>query len=204
MRSNMQQMLMGLKQVTEASGCIIGFESSVSIEETEEAEKLIGFALPPELVDLYSFSNGIRGNLIFGMSMLSLGEAVDIGNSFARDIKDSPTEDNYNPAIYTSDPEEKIKPYYWLPQWIALAEDHTDYLAIDLNPDTHGRSGQIIACGRNEQHCVVFDSLSEIFECLLSMIEERHVSLNTNELVFPEEINSIALAKTMKARSMQM
>ncbi|TLG17611.1 hypothetical protein FEK35_00005, partial [Nocardia cyriacigeorgica] len=65
--------------------------------------------------------------------------------------------------------EGRIKPLYTSPGWIPLWSDprEPDYIGLDLDPDEHGITGQIINFGRNEdQHFLAASSFSELLTIL--------------------------------------
>lgn len=71
-------------------------------------------------------------------------------------------------ACFKSYPAGAIKRLYSYPKWIPIAHDESgNYIGVDLGADRHGKNGQVINFGRDEEDKYVFaSSLSEFIDLL--------------------------------------
>lgn len=145
--------------------------------EITQAERQLEVVFPPELRDLYAACNGTREGLIAGLPLLSLEDLLAVNRRQQSDLVGN--DPNFDPLLYTSTPPGAIRTFYWLPGWVALAQENDNYFCVDLDPDDRGQSGQIIACGRNEQHRVMAGNLGDLLAALNAGISSGAVALGS-------------------------
>lgn len=143
-------------------------------EEIEDAENIMGFKLPPDLIKLYSVIDGDNyefGGLMLGLNLFACDEMAETYNQLLplADIKKD----------ISSVPERAVKSNVFNPKWIPFAGDgESAYLAIDLDPDSDGTYGQIINIGENEtQHTVVGVSLRDFIISATQKISQMDIDL---------------------------
>lgn len=84
--------------------------------------------------------------------------------------------------------EGRVRPLYTSPGWIPLWADpaRSDYIGLDLDPDSAGIRGQIINFGRDEErHYVCADNFAELLQILLDEVQSGRWPAST--LVYDEE-----------------
>lgn len=131
-------------------------------------EDSIGFSLPTEFHTLYQINNGNKRGFglgaFMGFDFLSLEDVLE-------------THENWktyeNNLVGSSLPEKHIKIQYTNPKWIPIFADFGgNYIAVDLDPDEHGISGQIINIGRDQyEKFVIAESLLGLLKFIASKIE---------------------------------
>jgi cell wall assembly regulator SMI1 len=84
--------------------------------------------------------------------------------------------------------EGRVRPLYTSPGWIPLWSDplRSDYIGLDLDPDSAGTRGQIINFGRNEdRHYVCAENFTELLQILLDEVWSGRWPAST--LVYDDE-----------------
>ena len=128
-------------------------------KQIETAEKAIGQRLPDSVRESYLIHDGHKrgggSGLLFGLPLLPLADIVKVWRQQTEIYKDSQKPKRLAEAAewVSCFPPESIRPCYFHPGWIPISEDAGgNFLALDLNPDSQGFTGQVIAYGRDE-HC---------------------------------------------------
>lgn len=84
--------------------------------------------------------------------------------------------------------EDRVRPLYTSPGWIPLWADpaRSDYIGLDLDPDSNGIPGQIINFGRDElRHFIVADTFAELLQILLDEVRSGRWQASTT--IYDEE-----------------
>jgi cell wall assembly regulator SMI1 len=140
------------------------FGASLTESRISELELLIGKPLPPDLKELYVFSNGeIDGadgiGVFFDYHFLSL-EAVARKMAMLDAVAEYWS--RFPDAIdISSRPANAVKCVVYSSGWLPFATDgNGNYLAIDFSPAESGTPGQVISFGRDDY---IYFRISESF-----------------------------------------
>ncbi|WP_224554310.1 SMI1/KNR4 family protein [Pectobacterium versatile] len=138
----------------------------------------IGVAVPEDFLTLYRWHNGQRmaqkTGLWYGLSFLPLARVMQEVDGWREVVNTSSDDDlaSLNDAM-SSTPPSYVKRLYANPLWVPFAYDWgSNYLAIDLDPDTQGTRGQVINCGRDEERKIAIAPSLDAF--VHWMMEELH------------------------------
>lgn len=149
------------------------------------------FNLPDELIELYRLNNGDSSrqqDVCLGSFMqfefLSISRLLE-EYKHHNDIVISNNADLLNPDPFRSFPENTVKRAIFSSKWIPIFHDNTgNFIAIDLDPDINGVSGQVINFGRDEYlKFQIAKSLTEF----LAFIRQEIESGNCNEAIVQED-----------------
>jgi cell wall assembly regulator SMI1 len=119
-------------------------------EEIAALEGHIGFSLPPSLQRFLKVHDGQNGfGLMMGNQFLSIAgirQQWDNWRSLDEDAMNEDCADSMD-----SSPDGVIKPMYTNRAWIPLTHDGGgNHIGLDFDPGKLGKSGQVIAFGRDE------------------------------------------------------
>lgn len=141
-------------------------------DEIAALEQHIGCTLPDALKQSLSVHNGQKGfGLYWGQGLLSVAAVRQQWDSW-RAIDE--TEMNLDCADFMrSEPVGFIKPMYCNPAWIPLTYDGGgNHIGLDFDPDKLGKSGQIIAFGRDEDtKRLIAGNFEELLTACISWLE---------------------------------
>ncbi|MCM3340552.1 SMI1/KNR4 family protein [Paenibacillus sp. MER TA 81-3] len=116
-------------------------------EDFKPIETVAGYILPESFKMLYALHNGEKSGehlLMLGFYWMSL---QDILYEMKGQLEIA-EEYEFDTISYQK---EYIQEVTWSPGWIPFAADGSgNYIALDLTPGVHGKVGQIISCGRDE------------------------------------------------------
>lgn len=155
-------------------GCLdaMALQSGASQNEIEALEKHLGYELPQPVRDFIAIHNGQSGfGLLFGNEFLSLTGIRQQWDNW-RSLDESAM--NRDCADFQgSEPVGFIKPVYCNKGWIPLTHDGGgNHFGLDLDPDSLGTSGQIIAFGRDEDtKRLLADSFESFIEAGISWLK---------------------------------
>lgn len=118
-----------------------------------------------------------------GMDVYSADAMFEEWKSWRIFDKDTVLNDS---KFYFSFPPKHIKCRYVNPKWIPLGHDFaSNYIGIDLDPDTEGKVGQVINFGRDEnQKMVLAESLVEFFKLLVKKQKEMIIMKSQKEVLY--------------------
>lgn len=149
---------------------IDSLEAGVRVSRFKEVEDEMNLEIPEELKQLYSLNNGTFGlGAILGFELMTFDDMyLEWKNNKKNDI-------NETKDIYVSNPQGAIRNKLVDSNWIPFAfnNEHT-YLAIDLNPNSEGKVGQIINFGESEldtEKYVIANSLEELLRKAIMVYE---------------------------------
>jgi cell wall assembly regulator SMI1 len=130
---------------------LLKLNAGASTQEIEELEEHVCAKLPASLKQVLLRCNGQSQGfgLFFGLQFLSVAEIKsnwDMWRSLEGDGLNEELSDSMS-----SEPRGFIKPLYLNRGWIPITHDYGgNHIGIDLDPDTEGAIGQIIAFGRDD------------------------------------------------------
>jgi cell wall assembly regulator SMI1 len=166
----MQDQWMRIKERLESLGCLeqMALLPGASQAQIEALEEHMGVTLPAALKEFLAVHNGQGGfGLIYGSEFLSVSGIRQEWDNW-RSIDE--TEMNEDCAEFMgSEPNGFIKPLYCNRAWIPLTHDGGgNHFGLDLDPDILGKSGQVIAFGRDEDIKRLLANSFELFveECI--------------------------------------
>ncbi|MFB9931463.1 SMI1/KNR4 family protein [Amycolatopsis halotolerans] len=157
-------------------------------EEIAAAEAQIGIRLPEELRALFRLIGRDSGEtgLLSYYSHDSLERLVEeyhegLPGSCAGVPYDSPLEDTG--PVFDADPPRRLKRVFRNDWWVTFGGNHGgEYLAIDLDPDVEGRSGQVLAYGDfSETPRLVGSSVTEMIEEALQALRAGRYTLHEGD-----------------------
>ncbi|WP_406641922.1 SMI1/KNR4 family protein [Amycolatopsis sp. WGS_07] len=146
-------------------------------EEIAAAEAQIGIRLPEDLRALFRLIGRDSGEtgLLSYYSHESLERLIeeyyyDLPGSCAGVSYDSPLEDTG--PVFAADPPGRLKRVFRNDWWVTFGGNHGgEYLAVDLDPDVEGWSGQVLAYGDfSETPRLVGASVTEMIEEVLKAL----------------------------------
>lgn len=135
-------------------------------------EQRLGVALPESVKRFLAIHDGQDGNgLVFGYTLLSVAAIEQQWNGW-RELDEEEMNADCADSM-GSEPAGVIKPMYCNPGWIPLTHDYGgNHFGIDVDPDTLGQSGQVIAFGRDEDiKRLLANSFPEYVETLIAWLE---------------------------------
>lgn len=133
--------------------------------ETAQLETWLGIALPREVHEVFSLHNGQADHFdvgaFFNQTFLSIAQILDelsIHDEIRRSgiVNDDPLEDARTSANFPAT--------FHVP---ILSDGTGNFIGCDLCPSSQGQFGQVIVFGADVGVCVIYDSLSELWESLL-------------------------------------
>ncbi|UGT42866.1 SMI1/KNR4 family protein [Nocardia yamanashiensis] len=152
--------------------------------EIADLEHALGQHLPDDVKAVLQLHNGQRATdiatggdgavpCIPTLSFLSTHLILECWSAWV-DIREDPNiEQLQSMGEVMPGAEGRVKPLYSSPGWIPLWSDpaRSDYIGLDLDPDTGGIPGQIINFGRDEErHFVCADSFTDLLGFLLEEV----------------------------------
>lgn len=158
-------------------GCLeeMGLSAGASEEEISGLERHVGCALPESAKKFLSTHNGQKGfGLMFGQEFLSIAGIRQQWDNW-RSIDEE--EMNADCAEFMqSEPAGTIRAMYCNKSWIPFTHDAGgNHIGLDFDPDTLGKSGQVIAFGRDEDTkriiAATFDEFLAVFVSWLERAE---------------------------------
>jgi internalin A len=138
-----------------APGIIGDLNPPATSEQIQKLEARFDVVFPEAVRSFYATNNGQRGEHgnfggFFGLEIMSLERILAI-RSFSGETEISEIDE-----ASVSVPANAIRPWFVGAKWIPFAEyGSSGFFAIDFEPDTAGRSGQIINYGRYARTKVV-------------------------------------------------
>ena len=117
-------------------------------DEIVDAEEALGLSFPDDLRQSYLRHNGEGDDEVYlaqGWILMSLDAVVDNYKMLQKLYEDGVFDPN------DGLPEGPVKPVWWSPKWIPVAENGGgDYLMIDLDPAEGGKVGQVVEYWHND------------------------------------------------------
>lgn len=158
-------------------GCLdaMALRHGAAPQAIADLEQRLGVALPESVKRFLAIHDGQDGNgLVFGNTLLSVAAIEEQWNGWRELDEDAMNADCAD--LMGSEPEGAIKPLYCNCGWIPLTYDGGgNHIGIDLDPDTLGQSGQVIAFGRDEDiKRVLANSFPEYVETFIAWLERAH------------------------------
>ncbi|WP_409182739.1 SMI1/KNR4 family protein [Amycolatopsis sp. VS8301801F10] len=159
-----------------------------SEEEISVAEAQIGVRLPEDLRALFRLVGRDIGEsgLLGRYSHDSLETLVkeycsdDLPGSCAGVPCDSPLEDIR--PVFDADPPGRLKRVFRNDWWVIFGGDRSgEYLAVDLDPDVGGQSGQVFAYGSSEAPHLVGRSVAAMIEEVLKALRAGRYTLHEGD-----------------------
>jgi cell wall assembly regulator SMI1 len=126
--------------------------------EIRAVERVIGRALPEDVVECYCLHDGQRygaaAGLVYGLELLPLRECLRVWRG-RRSREETSATSRFDENC-RSFPHQAVQTRYTCSAWFPLSDDEAgNHLGIDLEPGPAGKSGQVINFGRDEErHCV--------------------------------------------------
>jgi cell wall assembly regulator SMI1 len=161
---------------------LFALKPPASAADLESLQQHLGLALPASFVELLQLHDGqedaARCGLFFGDPFLSVaGIRLHWDNWMS--LADDGLDEEFAGAM-SSDPPGAVKPLYLDAKWIPFTHDGGgNHSAIDLDPDTGGRMGQVIAFGRDlDEKRVLASSLEDFCARFLRHLESVAWSLD--------------------------
>ncbi|MFD3704685.1 SMI1/KNR4 family protein [Nocardia sp. NPDC058658] len=154
-------------------------------DNIDKLEQALGQRIPDDVKAVLMMHNGQRLTdvathdedgavpCIPTLSFLSTGLIEECWSSWADMCEDDDIEDLHDGCEAMPGAEGRVRPLYASPGWIPLWSDpvRSDYIGLDLDPDSAGIRGQIINFGRNEgRHFVCADNFTELLQILLDEV----------------------------------
>ena len=163
------------------------FNAGASQSDFDKFEKIIGYALPSEFLELYKINNGSldlsnekmakiqnSGSFdycdreFFGFDFFTIDEIIK-NYEMDRTLDNDPTWSKWSISIIPN----TVKKQHTNPKWISLFGCQGDYVGIDLDPDVEGKVGQIINFGsREDNKFVIAENLKAFLGFLGNYIED--------------------------------
>ncbi|MBW4616288.1 MAG: SMI1/KNR4 family protein [Desmonostoc vinosum HA7617-LM4] len=157
--------------------------SGANASEIELLENQIQIQLPSAFKELYRWHNGQKSGaypgLFYGLEFLSLEEVFRNWRSWAELV-----DEGINQIILgESHVRGKIKEMYANKKWIPFVYDWGgNHLGMDLDPGKHGKVGQIINFGRDEDSKFVFaDDLQMFLNWFINQLESENYIISTDD-----------------------
>ncbi|WP_221089114.1 SMI1/KNR4 family protein [Deinococcus aquaedulcis] len=150
-------------------------------QDLEGAQAALGLPLPPAVQSSYSThdgQNGILPGVLFGLTWLPLGRAVQEHATWMDLAQDDPA--------LTSEPEGAIRAVNFSRGWLPFATDGGgNGLAVDLDPGGAGKAGQVITYGPDEAlRRVVAPDLDTFFAWAARAVQAGDLSVQGDESRF--------------------
>jgi len=162
---------------------ILKLAAGASIDELEEYEKKVGNRLPDSLKEFYRTHNGQSSNigLFFGIVFSSLEESLEDWSLWKSIIEEGTYYEEFSEYM-ESDPEGYIKKQYANTGWLPFTSDHAgNHLGVDLDPDSKGTIGQVIAFGRDEdEKILIANSFEEFIDNFIMSLKILKYQVNDN------------------------
>ena len=175
------------------------FNAGASKSDFDKFEKLAGYALPSEFLELYKINNGSldlsneeiakiqnSGSFdyfdmeFFGFDFFTIDEIIK-NYEMDRALDNDPEWSRWSTSIIPN----TVKKQHTNSKWISLFGCQGDYIGIDLDPDFEGKVGQIINFGsREDAKLVIAENLKAFLEFLGNYIEDGTFD---NDLYLDEE-----------------
>lgn len=159
------------------------FNRQNGVDSIKKLKSLIDGELPDDFLELYSEIDGqktdnIAGGPILGLKLLSINEIIEeigIWTDLLRENYGTENIDNKYPDIVSTS--------YYKEGWIPLLYDGGgNFLAMDLNPESKGKRGQIINFGPDEYlRYVVFSSLNNMIEWQVKQMKDGSASIKADK-----------------------
>jgi cell wall assembly regulator SMI1/predicted DNA-binding WGR domain protein len=165
------------------------FNIGASQNDFDKLEKVIGYALPSELIELYKINNGsfrpskediaaIERSGFYGFDFFdheffffdffTIDEIVK-NYEIDRILDGDPSWSRSSTSLIPN----TIKKQHTNPKWIPLFGSQGDYIGVDLDPDSEGKIGQIINFGSRENNkFVIAENLKAFLEFTGNYIED--------------------------------
>jgi cell wall assembly regulator SMI1 len=168
------------------------------------AESRTGLMWPEDLREIYRRHDGENGgSMLGGLSLLSLAQVHAAWSLNATSAHMERYEIDYDASV-PSIPAGHVRTYHDHNRWIPIAHDRGGtYLAVDLDPDTYGRVGQLITLGLSEhRHVVVSHSLEDFLRWTVAMLQQRQLRVKDERVClvsgehFFEALESLPLPLT--------
>ncbi|MGL4760757.1 MAG: SMI1/KNR4 family protein [Sarcina sp.] len=172
---------------------IDSLESAVKLTKIKEVEESLGIEFPKELKVIYLCNNGTLGlGAILGFELISIEDMLIEYKLNKKMLKQT----NSNNIEFKSFSKGKVNEVAFDEKWIPFAYNniHT-YLAIDLNPDENGHTGQIINIGdakNNSVKYVLAKSLEELLRDTIMIYEYNGLAIE-EEIQISEDRNEDTL-----------
>ena len=136
-----------------------GLRKGASVRKIRSFEKAIGRELPEEVRESFQMHNGMETGSLFELQFYSLEEALPRWRLW-QSMGESDPEDDFLETCFREQgsacPKDTIRLGYVNSAWIPLLNQGAgNHVGIDLDPDSKGRSGQVITFGRDREHKVV-------------------------------------------------
>lgn len=150
--------------------------------QIEELTSILGVDLPEDFIHVLKIHNGQKGDsawLFDSQEFLSTDRIIEEFNIW-KNLLDKELQGK------VSTPDDGVKNDWWNINWIPFTSDGCgDHYCLDLSPTDTGTKGQVITLWyESGQREIVSRSFSQWFE-------EYVVELNTGNLIYSKEYNSI-------------
>jgi len=169
-----------------------------SDEEIQSIEQRIGSSMPKEFIDLYKDCNGESDKGLgvgFGLRLLSIQEIHREMDNWDEIISDGL--EDFNDGC-KSTPKNAIHLVYANHNWIPIFSDGGgNFLGIDFDPGSKGKSGQVINFGRDEEEKrVLSKTLGSLFTLMLGLSKKEYAGLNADGSFHVADIHFIDAIKS--------
>ncbi|MGW7537238.1 SMI1/KNR4 family protein [Amycolatopsis sp. NPDC054798] len=159
-----------------------------SEEEISAAEARIGIRLPEDLRALFRLIGEDSGEtgLLSYYAHDSLERLVEeyhdvLPGSYTGVLHENPLDDTS--PVFDAEPPGRLKRVFRNDWWVTFGGNHGgEYLAVDLDPDAAGRSGQVLAYGEiSETPRLVGTSVTEMIEEVLKALRAGRYTLHEGD-----------------------
>ena len=161
------------------------FNPPASASQLNRFEQLVGIKLPDAYRQLYLWHDGEendRWGHIYGQPLLSLRDAAAQWDSWNRVLAQFQNDRYIVPG--GAWPAGAVDPAYSNPHWIPLTHDGSgNHIGLDFDPWPHGRIGQVIIFGRDEDvKAVLSPSLGQFLSWIADLLEAGNFRLATDKV----------------------
>ena len=161
---------------------LLDLNPPASDSEIEELTTVLGVDLPKDFISALKLHNGQKGEaawLFDSQEFLSTHRIIEEFNTWKNLL-------NTELQGKVSRPDDGVKSDWWNINWIPFTSDGCgDHYCLDLSPSQRGMKGQVITLWyESAEREIVASSFTQWFE-------EYNSQLNSGELFYSEEYNSI-------------
>lgn len=185
--AEMQQIWQRLESWLQAELPEVHLHQGATEAQIRNAETEMEVQLPSEFKEFYRVHDGQQdtGNgIIFSCTLLPLEQILQQWRKWVDVAKDF-GDDNEDEDMYGSIPEDHVKSWYTNAKWIPFTFDWGgNHIGIDFDPAPKGRSGQIIAFGRDDDYKYVYgQSFKEFIEGIVAELEAGNYVITADRVL---------------------